>query len=225
MKRLSHLVAWISALFILLAPAGSARAQTCLGFASYEIAPVQLSASAAFSDDAKSYGGGVSFGGRGFFGGATVGGVNIDDLDATGLFVNVGAGYEVALDSRRTAFLCPAAAVGHLFGPNDIGGSGIDYSETDFAFGVAFGIVASDNQQVQVVPTAALAFNAADWKLEDRFGQDVSDTETFASLDFGLGFVFSRMVSLKPSISIPIGLENGNVSFGLAAGVNFGSGR
>jgi hypothetical protein len=48
---------------------------------------------------------------------------------------------------------------------------------------------------------------------------------TCASLDFGLGFVFRRTASLKPSMSIPIGLEGGNVSFGVAAGLNFSRGR
>ena len=49
-----------------------------------------------------------------------------------------------------------------------------------------------------------------------------SDSESYGLLTLGTGFVFNSRFSLNPSITLPIGLDGGNSSFGLMGAMNFG---
>ena len=41
-------------------------------------------------------------------------------------------------------------------------------------------------------------------------------------LELGLGFVFNHVVSFRPIVAIPIGLDGAVTSFGATVSVNFG---
>jgi hypothetical protein len=198
------------------------KAQICEGLASYRTAPFQVAASGSFSDDATGFSGSLGFGGAGLFGSVGLGVISFDELDGSGFALGGGAGYDALIGENGIVAVCPEVSLAQLFGPNDILGLGYDYSETDFAFGGAVGVIATQTDQIGIIPTAGLAFNVAIGRLEDALGNSESETETFGSVALGVGFVFSQIVSFRPQVVIPFGLEGGDVSFGATLSVNFG---
>lgn len=203
--------------------AGQARAQYCSGMPSFVGQPFQASVSGMFNDQATQFQGGLGYGANAFFGSVGVGVVNLDDLDASAVGVGVAGGYELrALDSDRRIRLCPVASVHHLFGPNDIEGSGVDYSETNYGFGLNLGVLATEGEHLQLIPTAGVGFNYLSWSLQGG-GLEFDDNETYFNLDVGMGMVFNGRMGLQPFVSIPIGLEDADASFGIVLGMNFGS--
>lgn len=202
--------------------ASQARAQYCNGMPSFVGQPLQARVGGEFNDQATQWLGGVGYGAHAMFGGVDVGVVNLDELDASAVGVNLSGGYELrALDSDRRFRACPVANVSHLFGPKDIEDSGVDYSETTFGFGVNLGVLATETEQMQLIPTAGFGFNVMNWSLEGA-GFEFDDTETYFNLDLGVGMVFNGRMGLHPFVSIPIGLEGADASFGVTLGMNFG---
>src|SRR5207249_1299414 len=138
-------------------------------------------------DQARSYAAGVAFGSTGAFGGLELGSIDIDAFSAASFTFGGEAGYQFPLNERRTAQLCPTAELGFARGPKDINGTGIDYSETDFSFGVAVGVKATGApERVEVVPTGSIAFANANSKLTDPLGS-VSNSQSFGIVGLGLG--------------------------------------
>jgi hypothetical protein len=208
----------------------AATGQVCSGFASFAQGPFQVLGSAAFNDEAKSFGGGFAFGGAGAFGQVSIGTTSFDNLDGSSFNFGGGAGYQVSLDKRRIFHLCPIASVAFASGPNDIdvfgdGSLVLDLSETDFEFAVALGAVASRSGQTQIIPVGSLAFVSATLKAKDQVsGTSDSQSETFGLLGLGLGFVFNQVFTLRPNVAIPIGLEGASTTFSVTLSVNFGRG-
>jgi hypothetical protein len=106
-------------------------------------------------------------------------------------------------------------------GPNDVLGTDVDMSTRTFAFGAAMGAHVGNNPQLQIVPTASFQFANTRVSMDD--GTDsASGSESYAMLTLGTGFVFNSRYSLNPSISLPIGFEGRDASFGLAGAIHFG---
>ena len=202
-------------------------AQVCSGFASFAHGPFQVFGNAGFSDNAKTFGGGLAFGGQSAFGQLSIGTSSFDNLDGSSFNFGGGAGYQFSLDQRSIFHLCPIASVGFASGPNDIDvfGNGsliLDLSETDLAFGLALGARASQSGQTQIIPSGSLAFVSATLKAEDQVsGASDSQTETFGLVGLGVGFVFNQ-VTLRPGVAIPFGLEGASTTFGVTLSINFG---
>lgn len=212
----------------LLAIPIAAPGQVCSGLASYARRPFQVVGGAQFNDNAKSFGGGFGFGGTGAFGQLNLATTSFDNVDGSAFTFSGGAGYQVPLDKRNVAQLCPIASVSFASGPNniDLFGDGsvvVDLSETDVEFGVALGAVASRSGQTQIIPAASLSFVSASAKAKDQVsGASNSQSDTFGLLDLGLGFVFNEVFALRPGVAIPIGLDGASTTFGLTLGLNFG---
>lgn len=207
---------------------GSADAQTCSGLASFAHGPWQVFGTAGFADNVKSFGGGLSFGGTGAFGQVNLGTASYDNVDGSSLLYGGGAGYQIPLGQKRLAHLCPTASIGLASGPNnvDVFGDGslvLDLSETDLSFGVSLGVLASQSPQTQIIPTGSLSFVSATLKASDDVsGASDSQTETFGLLGLGIGFVFNQVVTVRPSVSIPFGLDGASTTFAATFSVNFG---
>lgn len=185
-------------------------------------------ASAAFNDNARSFGGGLAFGSAGPFGQAAISTTSYDGVDEGSFTIGGGAGYQFKADAKGLVHLCPIASVSFTSGPSDVdvfgdGSLVLDVSETDLAFGLAMGIVASNTGQTQVIPNASLSFVSARLKVRDQVS-DVSDSdsEAFGVLGLGVGFVVSRVVTLHPGVSIPIGLDGSSASFAAFVSISFG---
>lgn len=205
-----------------------ASGQVCSGSASFAQGPFQVFGAAAFNDNAKTFGGGLAFGGSGAFGQLGIGTTSFDDVDGSSFNVSGGAGYQVPLGQKGIVYLCPIASITLGSGPNDIdvfgdGSLVLDLRETDFTIGLALGAIASRSGQTQIIPTGSLSFASATLKAKDQVsGASDSQTETFGLVALGLGFVFNQVVTLHPGVTIPFGVEGASTTFGVGVSVNFG---
>lgn len=201
-----------------------AAAQTCVGMPAFtKSQSMQLSGGAQFADGANSFGGTFGYGApKGLFGKAGIGTTSYDGPGGSSFDLNLGGGYQVPLQTKRTAELCPIANVSLGWGPNNVAGSGIDMSSRTFAFGAATGVILGRNPKLRFVPNASLQF--ANTRLSvDNGTTSVSGSESYGLLTLGTGFLFNSRFSLNPSINIPMGLDGGNTTFGVMAAYNFGS--
>jgi hypothetical protein len=184
---------------------------------------MQLTAGGQFADGASSFAGGFGYGSpkQGLYGKAGIGTTSYDAFDGSSFDLNIGGGYQIPLHSRRTAQVCPVANLSLGSGPNDILGSGVDLSSRTFAFGAALGGLVGQSSQMQILPNASLQFANTRATVDDGTSS-ASQSESYALLTLGTGFVFNSRFSLNPSISVPIGLDGGDTSFGLVGAMNFG---
>jgi hypothetical protein len=199
-----------------------AAAQTCAGMPSFSNGQMQVAAGGTFADGASSFGGTFGYGvPKSFYGKAGIGSTSYDAFDGSSFDFSVGGGYQIPLQASRVAELCPVASLSFGSGPNDVLGSGVDMSNRTFAFGAALGAQVGNSPQMQILPNASFQFANTRATLDD--GTDsVSGSESYGLLTLGTGFVFNSRYSVNPSISIPMGLDGSDVSFGLAGAINFG---
>jgi len=202
--------------------ATQAAAQTCVGMPSFSTGQMQVAGGGQFANGANSFGGTFGYGvPKGLYGKAGIGTTSYDGLNGSSFDLGLSGGYQVPLHSSRTAELCPVASLSIGSGPNNIFGSGVDMSSRTFAFGASVGGLVGHSPRVQIVPNASFQF-ANTRATADDGTNSASDSQSYGLLTLGTGFVFNSRFSLNPSISIPIGLDGGDTSFGLMGAMNFG---
>jgi hypothetical protein len=201
---------------------GRAVAQTCTGMPSFSAGQMQVTAGGSFADGTSSFGGTFGYGvPKSFYGKAALGTTSYDGLDGSSLDFGLSGGYQIPLQSSRTAEVCPVASLSIGSGPNDVLGSDLDMSSRTFAFGAALGAQVGNNPQLQIVPNASFQFANTRQEVDDGT-ESVAGSESYALLTLGTGFVFNSRYSLNPTISLPIGFDGSDASFGLAGAIHFG---
>jgi hypothetical protein len=195
-----------------------AAAQACTGMPSFSNGPMQITAGGSFADGTSSFGGTFGYGRpAGLYGKAALGTTSYDGLDGSSLDFGVGGGYQIPLQSSRKAELCPIASLSFGSGPNDVLGSGVDTSTRNIAFGAALGAQVGNSPQMQILPNASFQFANTRVEIDDAAG-----SESYGLLTLGTGFVFNSRFSLNPSISLPVGSDVYDTSFGINGAINFG---
>jgi hypothetical protein len=206
---------------LLLLVSQTSVAQTCLGMPSFASGRIGVSPGVSIADGSTGYGAGVTYGApRNFYGAIGVLATDYDGVGASSTNLNLSAGYQIPLESAR-AEICPIASLSLGWGPDDVLGPGTDISNRTIAAGASFGIVVGQGSQVQFVPNASLLLASSRLSVSDG-NESVSDSEGFAALALGTGFVFASRYSLNPIITIPVGLGDSDPSFGLWAAIHFG---
>jgi hypothetical protein len=202
--------------------AAKAAAQACAGMPSFSSGPMQIAAGGSFADGVSSFGGTFGYGTpKSFYGKAGIGSTSYDGLDGSSLDLALGGGYQIPLQTARKAEFCPVANLSFGSGPDDIGGLGVDMSSRTFSFGGAIGAMVGQNPSMDIIPNASFQFANTRLSMDD--GTDsVSGSESYALLTLGTGFVFNERYSLNPSLSIPMGSDAYDVSFGIMGAINFG---
>ncbi len=199
-----------------------AAAQTCVGMPSFSSGPMQVAAASTFADGVSSFGGTFGYGvANGLYGKAGIGTTSYDGLDGSSFDFGVGGGYQIALQTSRKAELCPVANLSFGSGPNDVLGTGADLSSRTLSFGAAVGAVLGHSSQMNILPNASFQFANTRAEIDDGTTSD-SNSESYGLLTLGTGFVFNSRFSVNPSISIPVGLDGADASFGLSGAINFG---
>jgi hypothetical protein len=199
-----------------------AAAQACAGMPSFSSGPMQMTAGGSFADGASSFGGTFGYGvPNGLYGKAGIGTTSYDAFDGSSFDFGVGGGYQIPLHTSRKAELCPIANLSFGSGPDDVLGSGVDMSSRTFSFGAAIGALVGQSPQMQILPNASFQFANTRAEIDDGTSSS-SGSESYGLLTLGTGFVFNSRFSLNPSISLPIGLEGSDASFGLSGAIQFG---
>jgi hypothetical protein len=203
-----------------------AVAQTCQGLASFSAGQMQVVGSAQFPEGGKIWGGSFSYGmPSGFYAGADLSSLSIDNDGGSSLGIGAHAGYQMKLGRTGKMNLCPVASLALGMGPDDEAND-INGSSTDVHFGVALGTEMGANQQLRILPTAGLGLQYSKLKIEDTSpgGSSIEGSETYGLARLGVGFVFNQQISVRPTIDIPVGSDLINdPTFGLTVGYNFGS--
>ena len=199
-----------------------AAAQTCVGMPSFSSGQMQVAAGSSFADGASGFGGTFGYGApKALYGKAGIGSTSYDGLDGSSFDFGVGAGYQIPLETTRTAELCPVANLSIGSGPNDIAGSGVDLSSRTFSFGAAVGALVGNGSRMEILPNASFQFANSRATIDDGV-TSLSGSQSYGLLTLGTGFVFNSRFSVNPSVSIPMGLDGSSTSFGLAGAINFG---
>jgi hypothetical protein len=214
------LVVSLALLAIVRAPAA---AQTCQGLASFSAGHMQTTGNAAFGNGMDSFGATFGYGQpAGPFGSIGLGTTSIDAFNGSSLDVGLAGGYQMTAGRTKKVHVCPVANLGLGMGPNDIGGSNQDISRTAGGMGVALGTSLPGGPRMQIVPTGGLGLAYLKFK-SDNGTTSNSASDTYGLMNLGVGFVFNSQIAVRPLISIPLGLDGGETSFGLTVGYNFGN--
>jgi len=195
----------------------AARAQACLGSVSFSSVPVRLGGGAIFGKDYTAYAASLIAGKENAaFGDVGVSRVYFDDLDDTGDDIFVEFGYQRPLGKR--AQLCPVIGAAIGTGPED---GGIDNSRFASA-GLALGITLRPAPSVKVIPNASLRYEYASSDAKDETGAKETFTENSGVADLGLGLIFFRdRLAIQPTVQIPFGVDNAEVSYGIVFSIGF----
>jgi hypothetical protein len=156
------------------------------------------------------------------FGGVSAGGITYDDLDGSTVDVEAVAGLAAPLDSASPGEVCLVASGDLGFGPHNIGGSDVDASSTTVGLGVRLGYAADVSPQVAIVPTAGLTAAYARSTLTNGTGSSDTEKRVYGVLSVGVGLVLNSVVSLRPSVGIPLWLEDADPQFAVKLAISLG---
>ena len=228
-KRLSTAAA---ALLLVAAPA-FAHAQACLGAPSYKVAPLQLGAGASFTDGSKGAGVQIGLGSRqGLFLNTGVSLQSYDGLDGSGTSFGGTLGYDVDVSPApangpaptASVSVCPLATIAYTKLPSFSDGLN-DYNahEVDAGAGVALGVSVTASPTVSVIPFGSFSYlhGTATVSVPGLGSESASDS--FGMAELGLGLLLNQRVPLRPSVSVPVGLDGSSATFNFAVGFQGGA--
>lgn len=142
----------------LLLSATTMQGQACLGLASLETRPMNVTAGAVFTDGANGGDARFGIGTAKAFGGASAQITKVDGISGTAKGAGVDGGLSYRVGTTKRVMLCPVASVQYLKSPDfDDGEDGIfETSATGGAAGLAIGGVISSSSSVSFIPFGAL---------------------------------------------------------------------
>lgn len=170
----------------------------------------------SFFDGGKTYSGGALFGDRVFGGGS----FSYTDFDDTTLSLkNVSGQLGMDVGDTGDTSVCPVLSVGYGFGLEILG---IDVTQWTVAPGPAVGFRSEISPTMTVVPALRGSFVYEHATADAGVLGEESDSQTYGVLGGGLGFLFNDRLSLTPSVAVPVGLDDSDPSFGIAAAIAVG---
>lgn len=218
MNRLLPAGALAVALFVTATAA--AGAQTCVGYAPFANGPARVSGDLAIADHATTYGASAVFGTTqpGLFAGGSLSGTRFSGTNETGKNLGLSGGFSLPLVSLPGTELCPVADFVHTWGP-DVGG--VDVTSNSIALGGAIGHSFAASPTLSLVPFADLRWIHASVKIKSDVGSG-SGSDDFGSLTLGTGIMFTKTVTLRPAVAIPIAEDNASSVFLISLAFNLG---
>lgn len=199
-----------------------AAAQTCLGLASFSAGKMQVSGNGQFTEGANRFGAGFNYGmPSGIFAGASLSSTSYEAADASSLGIGANVGYQLTLGKSANIHVCPVAGFELGMGPDD------DASETDASsqnanLGFSLGTTLRGSPRMQIIPTVGLGLAYSKQKLEVASASS-EFSDTYGQAQLGVGLVFNQSIAVRPSVSIPLGLDGSDPTFGVTVAYSFGS--
>lgn len=198
----------LPAVVLVLVSIAPAYGQICTGNLPYDVAPRRIGGDVGFSANTLVLGGGYSRTFDRFFGTGGVFYQNVHDIG--GAFGVVGsAGTERRVGADEKFALCPIGSLLLVWGPEPAIDTGLFTFGLDI--GASVGFEAARRGTTVIVPK----FGASLSMLRTKFGGnfDVSFTDTFLTLQAGVGFLLNDRMSVVPTIRIPVGADTGETLF------------
>ncbi|MES3033157.1 MAG: hypothetical protein V4813_04080 [Gemmatimonadota bacterium] len=200
------------------------KGQACLGLASLETRPMNLTVGAEFTDGQNGGDARFGFGTAKAFGGISARIAKTDGVSGTTKGAGVDGGLSYRVGATKRVMVCPVASAEYLKSPDIDDGDGgtVEVSGTGATAGLAIGGAVSTSSSVSFIPFAALQAAYARVSVSNG-GTSFSDSDTYGLLSGGLGIVLTPTVLVRPFIQIPLGLDGADPSYGV--GVSFGFGK
>ena len=197
-----------------------AAAQTCMGLASFNTAPVQFTGSGQLTQLKTSVAATAGYGiPSSLWGVIGLSRSMNDDVESHRLGMSARVGYQVALDPLHRIEVCPTVSFGLGLGPD---APGVDRFGRTASVGVSAGMTWTANPRMHVVPSAGLSYAHGLEKAENATGTTLFRiSSSYALLQAGVGIILNSTLSLRPSVEIPFGLD-GTPTVGFTVGYNFG---
>jgi hypothetical protein len=214
---MKYLLSALLAAAVSAATTTAAFAQTCLGFAPFANGPLRVAGDLALADHANTFGASVAFGSEkpGLFAGASLSGTRIDNVDETAKNLGLSGGFSIPLVSLPGTELCPVADYVHTWGPGD------DFSGNSIALGGSIGHAFPASPTLTLVPFADLRWIHQSVSIDTPVG-DANGSDNFGSLTLGSGIMFSKTLTLRPAVAIPIAQSGASSVFLLSLGFSLG---
>ncbi len=210
---------------VLAAPA-PCFGQLCLGAVPFSQGSWQAIGGAAMSSHTRELSAGMALGGEGTFGSLRVGRGTIDTMPGAALTAEADLGGRIQVTPAGPLALCFLGALGVEFGPSDtaLGGT-VDLSGFTLAAEASLGVLAWRSSHLAIVPTLAIgAANATAYATFHNSASRFTATASrqFGIVAFGVGLLVHRTITIRPDVSVPIGLDHAYPTFELDAALNFG---
>jgi hypothetical protein len=221
-RHCSRLLAALLVTAVSIVPS-ALEAQACLGNPSFSTNHLQVGAGARFDPSTTSFGGDFISGSETLFAGLSLGGASYDGVSGSSLLAGIRAGFQVPVTSG-TMQVCPVVGAEFGFGPSDFDGAGTDFRSQAFSFGLAAGGELFRSDRLAIVPSVSMGF-AYTGTTATGVLATVTETDTYGVAGAAIGFVLSDRLSVRPSVSFPIGLEGADPIFGIGFALNYGGRR
>jgi hypothetical protein len=194
---------------------GSLAAQACLGRPALGSNSMgNVGGGASFFDGGKGFGAHAAYGGP-LYGLAAFDYYDFDDTTLSVKTVSAGVGYQVSARDGSIS-VCPGVNGSYGFGLEVVG---IDVTALAIAPGLAVGVTTEVSPTVRVAPFAQAAFVHTRVTGDAGPFGEYSEDESSGLLRLGLGLIFNERFSVVPSVSIPLGLEDGDTMMNIAFSV------
>lgn len=195
------------------------HAQTCLGEPSLAVSKINLGVGAQFAEGAKGIGAGLRVGGASTFLGAAVSRVTFNDTDLDATSIDGTAGITITPTAGSSLQMCPFVGGGIGLGPDFTFDDGFDLYDvttrtTGLNGGLALGGIVTLTPGLSVIPHVNGGVQYVRVKFSDGF-DDVSDSETGGFVGGGLSLLFSEVFAIRANVSVPVGSDGGDPTFGI----------
>jgi hypothetical protein len=207
--------------------ASDASAQLCLGHPSFDAGRVQIGANVSRSERATAVAAGVTLGSRSIFGGLSLGALDQDGISGQTLLLGAGLGYQLIRRPAAPFQLCLGASGSVGTGPKNVAGSNQKAYSESFVIGLSAALVINPGSVQRLVPTFGVGYAGSRFQASrDDFATSTFDrSDKFTVIDVGVGFIVTRTLALRPSLTFPLGLEGSTPVLGLDVALNIGRRR
>jgi hypothetical protein len=181
-----------------------ATAQVCQGDLSFRGSSKHVGGIVGFSDNATSFGGGMTFGhAQGWYSGASIGMVTYNNVDGNTVAVGGGLGYAMPLQAKSKWQVCPGGTLTLGFGPT-VGG--IHTSSQTASFGASFGTALALNKTANLLPFGSVGLGYTRVSASGN-GVSGSSSDTYLLLGAGAGFQLTPSLVLRPALQLAAGAD------------------
>lgn len=209
----------VLALAIVACAPAMALAQTCQGLPEFNGQPFQVGGGMQLSSDVTVTEFGLTVGSPYVFAGIHAGPYFYQGGARSTVF-GVGGGIEIPIAPDRRAEICPNGSINTERGPNVPGHPEVDVKTSVALGGVSLGVRLGPDNGVQVVPNVNVSVVRAAPTVTTPTAS-VSATQTYGVTDLGIGLIFTRHVTLRGGVAIPIQVDNGETRFSFGVAFSF----
>lgn len=220
--RRSLRVIFPAALLIAAIPA-AAVAQACLGNASFASNHLQMSGGYTFTSDFDELGASFTSGSNSVFAGLGVSSYSVEGGDPN-LRIGGSLGYQVPVSANGRVQACPLLRATYGLPTDDYNGTGGELTTQSYGLGLAFGGVLLQRERLALVPSVQASVQRDLFTVRGGLAPD-DLADTYATVGVALGIVMNDVLSLRPSVSVPIDASFDEPLFGIGLSLNYGRRR